>query len=163
MVKKSFCVIIGVLFICTGLVLAQARHIMVPGSAFVGFDNSQGYWIYEYLRKQTGSGSTVAPVYFPDSATGLRVRRIDCLVRDNTATGYVRIYLYKVDLFTGTTYTACDTQTTIGFASGGANTFINDTTSSPINNFRWIWFTAVHISEPGKANLRFYGMRIKYW
>jgi len=75
--------------------------LVIPAAAFAPRRTGEIYnFLYDGGYTQGGWGCVMAPAYLPDGAT---VEDVYATVYDNDSVGYVRIYVYRVDNFDGTT------------------------------------------------------------
>ena len=118
--------------------------------SFNGCHFSHAHDDYEHNRDLNGSihqdtdrGWMTAPMFFPDSATGMNVTRFSVTYVDNTASAYIRVSLYKVDRWTGTSTQVARLESGTAEASAGVqymNMPKSQMTAFGIDNNRFSWF-----------------------
>jgi hypothetical protein len=175
MIKKSI-LILGVIFLLvfSPTLVGQAEFVIVPPSAFncmTGFGNwvkSDGAEQYLYIKGGVEEMDRIymAPVYFPPSATGKKVKRMSVTVLDDSNTAGISVRLRKTDLLTG------DNHWLVFFVGTGlgdtpGKVLLHDSTtteSRKINNKRWAWdlMVAFEFVPSPEDSLRLYSVRIKF-
>ena len=175
MIKKPI-FILGVFFLLafSPTLMGQSEFVIVPPSAF-NCMTSSGSWIKsdgaeQYLYITGGVDIMdriyIAPVYFPPSATGKKVKRMSVTVLDDSDTAGIAVRLRKTDLVNGNNHWVVFSVVTDLEETPGKLLLHDNTTSEgrTINNRRWAWDLVVvfeFVPSP-EDSLRIYSVRIKY-
>jgi hypothetical protein len=109
--KKSLLIASLCLLILAPSALAQTKDIMIPAAAFrPGADHATYHIVNGYARLDTGSpyNFMTAPVNLPEDA---KIVKMTIFFKDN-GTGYLRVFLYRMNLYTGDWTTHFDIETT---------------------------------------------------
>ena len=175
MIKKSI-LIPGVILLLaiSPTLMGQPEFVIVPPSAFNCMTGS-GNWIksdgaeqYLYITAGVDIADRIymAPVYFPPSATGKKVRRMSVTVSDESNAAGISVRLRKTDLVNGNNHWVAFFVGT-GLEDTPGKVLLHDNTTTEgrnINNRRWAWDLLVSFEfVPSPADsLRLYCVRIKY-
>ena len=175
MIKKSIllpCIIFLLTYSQT--LMSQAEFIIVPPSAFNCMTNS-GKWIKSDSTEQylyiTGGVDIIdriymAPVYFPPSATGKKVKRMSVTLLDENDAAGISVRLRKTDLRDGNNHGLVFFVGT-GLEDMPGKVLLHDNTTDEgrtINNKKWAWdlLVAFEFVPSPEDSLRVYCVRIKY-
>ena len=166
----------GVFFLLafSSTLMGQAEFVIVPPSAF-NCMTSSGSWVksdgaeqYLYITGGVDIMDRIyyAPIYFPPSATGKKVKKMSVTVLDNSDTAGISVRLRKTDLVNGDNHWVVFVVGT-GLEETPGKVLLHDNTTTEgrtINNKRWAWDLVVafeFVPSPDDA-LRVYCVRIKY-
>ena len=165
---KRILLILGIfclVFLAPIKVLAQ-EYIVVPAFAFNGWEGD------ETFRKQEGTYSFLytrisdnqylfAPVYFPASADGLRVRSMAITINDGIDTGGIIVRLSRLDHTTGRAKTVFLIDTGDTETPGMTTLYDGSGSFKSIQNNRYGWYLFVRFDKLS-TSLRLHSIRIKY-
>lgn len=175
MIKKSILILcLIILLALSPTLVGQSEFVIVPPSAF-NCMTSSGNWIksdgaeqYLYITGGVAEMDRIymAPVYFPPSATGKKVKRLSVTVLDNSSTAGISVRLRKTDIQTGNNHwVVFFVGTGLGDTPGKVLLHDNTTTEGRrINNKTWAWdlLVAFEFVPSPEDSLRLYSVRIKY-
>jgi len=167
---------LGVFFLLafSPTLMGQSEFVIVPPSAF-NCMTSGGGWVKsdsaeQYLYITAGADfldrTYIAPVYFPPSATGKKVKKMSVTVLDGSDAAGIAVRLRKTDLTDGNNHWNVFFVGT-GFYEALGKQLLHDNATSEnrtINNRRWAWDIVVtfeFVPSPEDA-LRVYSVRIKF-
>ena len=168
--KKRLSLIIG---IGAFLILFSTFNV-ADEISFNGCHFSHAQDEYEHDRDIDGSihqndsaGWMTAPIVFPDSATGMNVTRLSVTYRDNTASAYVRVRLYKTDRWSGLATEVAELESGVAEASTGVqymNIPKSQMTGYGIDNNRYAWYLYCWFSDQAGAgvNLKLHQVTVRY-
>ena len=175
MIKKPILFLVGFFLIAfSPALMGQAEFVIVPPSAF-NCMTSSGSWVksdgaeqYLYIKGGVNIEDRlyIAPVYFPPSAKGKKVKRMSVTVLDDTESAGISVRLRKTDLVNGDNHWVVFFVVTGLSETPGKVTLHDNTTleARTINNKKWAWDLVVFfefVPDPEDA-LRAYCVRIKY-
>jgi len=171
MIKRLSVIGISLVFISTAI--CYADWINVPAFAFNGKTGEEIFVKSElgkpYLTpNQPGREMEMyAPVYFPASAQGKKVRRISVKLHDGTGDGLVAVTLYKVKFKSGEKFLVISAQTSSDDDYMG-DMIVNSSTGQKrwIDNSKYSWYLRLSfldwMDNVGEKDLWLYSVRIEY-
>jgi len=149
----------------TSSTFAQFYEISIPGNTFLPHDHTE-QWARAYqgfLTMNGEAGAYIAPVIFPDSASGLRVSRLSVTYTDNCS-GYLTVYLYKRDRWVG--WSGIQVASIQSTGASAATRFMNVPGSLMaaygINNNRYAWYLYAIFSSGTPFDLELAHITIRY-
>jgi len=172
MKTKIFIVaLISLFIIFPTLVHTQEGYVSVPAAAFKSASETEDYLIYSgwaglydehYITKPTTDGALIAPVYFPKS--GVKAKNMRVTLYDNTSTGRIEVFLFRVSLSTGKPKPVFSVWTLDSSTPGLVKKMDATGTNRLVANDKFAWYILVRFfGNPYEPyELKLYSVKIKY-